>query len=57
MRYLIAFVYPITATIEQFLAKGGHGAEDVEKMHDAWFKSVTLQVALWSQPYTKEGDF
>jgi hypothetical protein len=26
-------------------------------MHDAWFKSVTLQVALWSQPYTKEGDF
>jgi hypothetical protein len=26
-------------------------------MHDAWFKSVTLQVAIWSQPYTKEGDF
>jgi hypothetical protein len=26
-------------------------------MHDAWFKSVTLQVTLWGQPYTKEGDF
>jgi hypothetical protein len=57
LRYVIAFVYPITATIKQFLAKGGHAADVVEKMHDAWFKSVTLQVALWSQPYTKEGDF
>jgi hypothetical protein len=26
-------------------------------MHDAWFKSVVLQVTLWSQPYVKEGDF
>jgi hypothetical protein len=57
LRYVVAFVYPITATIEQFLAKGDLGAEEVEKMHDAWFKSVTLQVALWSQPYTKEGDY
>src|ERR671917_1824786 len=57
LRYVIAFVYPITATIKQFLAKGGHADEVVEKMHDAWFKSVTLQVALWSQPYSKEGDF
>jgi hypothetical protein len=57
LRYVIAFVYPITATIKQFLAKGDHAADVVEKMHDAWFKSVTLQVALWSQPYTKEGDF
>jgi hypothetical protein len=29
----------------------------VEKMHQAWFKSVVLQVALWSQPYAKEGGF
>jgi hypothetical protein len=57
LRYVIAFIYPITATIKQFLTKGGHSAEEVEKMHDAWFKSVTLQVALWGQPYTKEGDF
>ena len=57
LRYVIAFVYPITATIKQFLARGGRSAEEVEKMHDAWFKSVVLQVALWSQPYAKEGDF
>ena len=57
LRYVIAFVYPITATLKQFLARGGRSAEEVEKMHDAWFKSVVLQIALWSQPYAKEGDF
>jgi hypothetical protein len=56
-RYLVAFIYPITATIKPFLAKKGHSAEDVEKMHHAWFKSVVLQVALWSYPYVQEGDF
>ncbi len=56
-RYLVAFIYPITATIKPFLAKKGHNPEDVEKMHQAWFKSVVLQVALWSAPYVREGDF
>jgi hypothetical protein len=56
-RYMVAFIYPITATIKSFLAKKGHSAEDVEKMHQAWFKSVTMQVALWSAPYVKEGDW
>jgi len=50
-RYMVAFIYPITATIKPFLAKKGHSAEEVEKMHQAWFKSVVLQVALWSAPY------
>jgi hypothetical protein len=57
LRYIIAFIYPITATMKQFLANKGHPAEEVEKMHQAWFKSVTLQAALWSQPYAKEGDY
>jgi hypothetical protein len=57
LRYLIAFIYPITATIKPFLAKKGHRPEEVDKMHQAWFKSVTLQVALWSCPYAKDGDF
>ncbi len=56
LRYMIAFIYPITATIKQFLMIKGHPAEEVEKMHQAWFKSVTLQVALWSYPYAIEGD-
>jgi len=55
-RYMTAFIYPITATIRPFLAKKGHSAEEVEKMHQAWFKAVVLSVALWSAPYVKEGD-
>ena len=57
LRYMVAFIYPITATIKPFLAKKGHSAEDVDKMHQAWFKSVVLQVTLWSYPYVKNGDF
>ncbi len=57
LRYLIAFIYPITATIRPFLAKKGHSAEEVDKMHQAWFKSVTLQVALWAHPYAQQADW
>jgi hypothetical protein len=54
LRYLVAFVYPITATVREFLAKRGDSAEDVENMHQAWFKAVTLTVALWSRPYAAD---
>jgi len=57
LRYLIAFIYPITATIKPFLSRKGHSSEDVEKMYNAWFKSIVLQIALWSYPYAKEGDW
>jgi len=57
LRYMIAFIYPITATIRPFLTKKGHSPEEVEKMHAAWFKSVVLQVVIWSHPHAKEGDW
>lgn len=57
LRYLIAFIVPITATIKPFLAGKGHSAAEVEAMHTAWFKSVTLQVTLWSQPYVPASSF
>jgi hypothetical protein len=57
LRYMIAFIYPITATIKPFLAKKGDSQEEVEGMFNAWFKAVVLQVALWSLPYAKEGDW
>lgn len=56
-RYLIAFIFPITATIKGFLAKKGHSAEQVEAMYAAWFKAVTLTALLWCEPYFKEGEF
>jgi IS1 family transposase len=54
LRYLIAFVFPITATMRSFLASRGHAPEDVDAMHTAWFKAVVLHVCLWSQPYAPE---
>ncbi len=57
LRYLIAFIVPITATIKPFLTKKGHPQEVVEKMYNAWFKAVTLSVALWSIPYSIKGDW
>lgn len=56
-RHLVALHYPITATLKPFLAKGGHSADEVDKMHQAWIKSVQLQVILWSYPYVTPGDF
>ncbi|WP_144126593.1 protoglobin domain-containing protein [Catellatospora sichuanensis] len=52
LRYLIAFIVPITVTIRPFLARKGHGPDEVEAMYQAWFKAVALQAALWSRPYT-----
>ena len=57
LRYLIALTYPIVATIRTFLARKNHPAEEVDKMHQAWFKAVLLQVTLWARPYAQEGDY
>ncbi|HLV00123.1 MAG TPA: protoglobin domain-containing protein [Acidobacteriota bacterium] len=57
LRYILALIYPITATIKDFLRKNNDAEEEVEKMHQAWFKSVVLQVTLWSYPFVKDGDF
>jgi hypothetical protein len=56
-RYLFLVIFPVTATLKPFLAKQGHSADEVEKMHAAWVKSCLLQLTLWSHPYIKEGDF
>ena len=57
MRYMIGFIYPITATMKPFLTNKGHSAEEVDKMHQAWFKSVVMQVTLWCLPYARDGYF
>jgi len=57
LRYMVTFIYPITATIKGFLTKNGHNADEVEKMYQAWFKSVVLQVTLWIYPYAQTSTF
>lgn len=54
LRYMVAFIYPISATIRPFLAGKGHEDAAVDRMHQAWFKAVVLQVALWLRPYADD---
>ncbi len=56
-RYLLPLAFTITHTLKPFLARKGHSAEQVTAMHDAWMKSVQLQITLWSHPYVRDGDF
>lgn len=57
MRYMVAFIVPITVTIRPFLERSGHPREIVDRMQQAWFKAVTLSVALWCYPYARAGDW
>jgi hypothetical protein len=56
-RDLIAFSAATVVPLKPYLAKKGHPAEVVNRMYDAWWKSMILQVTLWTQPYIREGDF
>jgi hypothetical protein len=51
LRDIVAFIAVMNETIRPYLAARGHTAEDVERMHRAWRKSLQLQAALWSKPY------
>lgn len=56
-RYIPALTIPVTTTLKPFLAKKGASADDVEKMYNAWLKSVLMQSILWGQPYVTKGEF
>lgn len=56
-RDLIAFAAATVAPMRPYLEKGGHSAAVVDRMQQAWWKSMILQVTLWSQPYMNPGDF
>ena len=54
LRHIIAFGAVITDPniLKPLLAKSGHGTAEVDRMHQAWSKSIWLQMALWTEPYT-----
>ena len=54
LRHIIAFTAVMTdpEIMKPFLSVQSHRPEEVEKMHRAWCKSLFLQIALWSEPYT-----
>jgi hypothetical protein len=51
---VIAFVAVMNETIRPYLASRGHTAEEVDRMHGAWCKSLQLQMALWLEPYRQD---
>jgi hypothetical protein len=57
LRHLIALTGPVTITVRPFLARKENDGEQVDAMMQAWLKAVLLQIALWSRPYTREGQW
>jgi hypothetical protein len=51
LRDIIGFTAVINETVKPFLASKGHSSEEVNNMHNAWCRSLQLQIALWAHPY------
>ena len=51
MRYLLGFTGFVLATARGYLAATGAPAERVDRMHNAFIKSVTLHVTVWTRAY------
>lgn len=54
MSHLIALIVPVTVTVREFLERGASEDDNVDAMQQAWFKAVTLSVALWTRPYAPD---
>jgi Protoglobin len=52
---IIAFVSVMNETIKPFLAAKGHSASEIDRMHEAWCKSMQIQLAIWVKPYMDAG--
>lgn len=53
LRDIIAFSAVINETIKPYLMAGRHSADEVNRMHSAWCKSIHMQLALWTITYAK----
>lgn len=51
-RHIVAFVAVMNQTIKSYLATTGEDSEVVERMHQAWCKSMQIQIALWTKAYS-----
>jgi len=51
LRDIIAFVAVMNETIKPYLGAKGHPEAKVDRMHDAWCKSLQLQAAIWARVY------
>lgn len=54
LRYVLGFITVITIATRKFFTDAGLAGEDLQKLEDAWAKTVLLHVTLWSRPYTQD---
>src|SRR5699024_3622988 len=54
MSDMMALIVPVTNSIRDFLAQGESDPHEVDAMHQAWFKAVTVSVVLWTRPYAPD---
>lgn len=52
LRDVMAFVAVMNETIKAYLGAKANSADEVERMHTAWCKSIQLQMTLWIGPYS-----
>lgn len=55
LRDVTAFIAVMNETIKPYLAAKGNPDHEVEKMHQAWCKSIQLQLAIWVRAYAEAG--
>ena len=55
LRYLLAFVVPVLSSVHVHLRNAAASPKEAERLQTAWTKAVMLSIALWSEPYAKEG--
>jgi hypothetical protein len=55
LRYLLAFTTIVTIGTRKFFVNRGLSCEELQKLEDAWSKTVQLHITLWSRAYTKDG--
>jgi len=52
---LLAFATIVTIGTRKFFVDRGLSCEELQKLEDAWARTVQLHITLWSRPYVKEG--
>jgi hypothetical protein len=53
-RFLIVFAAVVATTVRPFLESSGEDAYQIQRMQDAWTKSMLLHLALWSRAYVPD---
>jgi hypothetical protein len=51
---VLAFATAVTTKSRKFFVDAGVHGEELQKLEDAWAKTVQLHITLWARPYVKE---